>query len=39
VTVYVQNDRPGANGIAPGDRLTLTWSPECTFVVEAQEGS
>jgi spermidine/putrescine transport system ATP-binding protein len=39
MTVYVQNDRPGANGIAPGDRLTLAWSPECTFVVEAQEGS
>ena len=39
MTVYVQNDRPGANGVAPGDRLTLTWSPESTFVVEAQEGS
>jgi spermidine/putrescine transport system ATP-binding protein len=39
VTVYVQNDRPGATGIAPGDRLKLAWSPECTFVVEAQEGS
>ena len=39
VTVYVQNDRPGAHGVSPGDRLTLAWSPECTFVVEAQEGS
>ncbi len=39
VTVYVQNDRPGAHGVSPGDRLTLGWSPECTFVVEAQEGS
>jgi spermidine/putrescine transport system ATP-binding protein len=39
VTVYVQNDRPGANGVSPGDQLTLGWSPECTFVVEAQEGS
>lgn len=38
VTVYVQNDRPGAHGVSPGDRLTLRWSPECTFVVEAQEG-
>ena len=39
VTVYVQNDRPGAHGASPGDRLTLGWSPESTFVVEAQEGS
>jgi len=39
VTVYVQNDRPGAHGVSPGDRLSLGWSPECTFVVEAQEGS
>lgn len=39
VTVYVQNDRPGGRGASPGDRLTLGWSPECTFVVEAQEGS
>ena len=38
VTVYVQNDRPGAEGVAPGERLTLGWSPECTFVVDAQEG-
>ena len=37
VTVYVQNDRPGRRGASPGDRLTLGWSPECTFVVEAQE--
>jgi len=39
VTVYVQNDRPGAHGAAPGEGLTIGWSPECTFVVEAQEGS
>ena len=39
ITVYVQNDRPGANGVHPGEALTLTWSPESTFVVEAQEGS
>ena len=39
VTVYVQNDRPGANGVAPGDRLTVGWSPECTFVVDVQEAS
>jgi spermidine/putrescine transport system ATP-binding protein len=39
VTVYVQNDRPGAEGVTPGARLTIGWSPDCTFVVEAQEGS
>ncbi|HET7572418.1 MAG TPA: ABC transporter ATP-binding protein [Gaiellaceae bacterium] len=39
VTVYVQNDRPGARGVVPGERLTLGWSPDCTFVVDAQEGS
>jgi spermidine/putrescine transport system ATP-binding protein len=38
VTVYVQNDRPGANGFSPGDRLTVGWSPDCTFVVDAQEA-
>ena len=39
VTVYVQNDRPGANGVSPGDRLTVGWSPDCTFVVDALEAS
>ncbi len=38
VTVYVQNDRPGAQGVTPGERLTLAWSPDCTFVVDAQEA-
>jgi spermidine/putrescine transport system ATP-binding protein len=38
VTVYVQNDRPGARGVAPGERLTLGWSPECTFIVDAEEA-
>jgi spermidine/putrescine transport system ATP-binding protein len=38
VTVYVQNDRPGANGVSPGDRLTVGWRPDCTFVVDVQEG-
>jgi spermidine/putrescine transport system ATP-binding protein len=38
ITVYVQNDRPGANGVSPGDRLTLGWSPESTFVVDVQEA-
>ena len=38
VTVYVQNDRPGGQ-VAAGERLTLSWSPESTFVVDAQEGT
>jgi len=38
VTVYVQNDRPGAQ-VATGERLTLSWSPESTFVVDAEEGA
>jgi spermidine/putrescine transport system ATP-binding protein len=36
VAVYVQNDRLGAQ-VANGERLTLGWSPDCTFVVDAQE--
>jgi spermidine/putrescine transport system ATP-binding protein len=38
VTVYVQNDRPGGP-TAAGERLTLSWSPESTFVVDSQEGA
>jgi spermidine/putrescine transport system ATP-binding protein len=38
VTVYVQNDRPGARGVAPGDRLTLSWDPDCTFVIDPEEA-
>jgi spermidine/putrescine transport system ATP-binding protein len=38
VTVYVQNDRPGGQ-VATGERLTLSWSPESTFVVDSQEGA
>ncbi len=38
VTVYVQNDRTGGQ-VAAGERLTLSWSPESTFVVDAQEGT
>ncbi|HEY7207523.1 MAG TPA: ABC transporter ATP-binding protein [Gaiellaceae bacterium] len=38
VTVYVQNDRPGAHGVSPGDRLTLSWNPESTFVVDHTEA-
>jgi spermidine/putrescine transport system ATP-binding protein len=38
VTVYVQNERPAAGGLNPGERLTLSWSPESTFVVETPEA-
>jgi spermidine/putrescine transport system ATP-binding protein len=39
MTVYRQNASPGLNGAAPGQRLTLSWSPESTFVVDSMEGS
>jgi spermidine/putrescine transport system ATP-binding protein len=39
LTVYAQNVQRGNAGPAPGDRLTLSWSPEATFVVESTEGS
>jgi spermidine/putrescine transport system ATP-binding protein len=39
LTVYRQNASPGLNGTAPGQRLTLSWSPESTFVVDSLEGS
>jgi spermidine/putrescine transport system ATP-binding protein len=38
VTVYVQNGRTGSTPHAVGDPLTLSWSPECTFIVERREG-
>jgi spermidine/putrescine transport system ATP-binding protein len=37
VTVYVQNDRPGAPPPRPDDILMLSWSPEATFVTEPPE--
>jgi spermidine/putrescine transport system ATP-binding protein len=37
ISVYVQNERSGAGGLAPGERLTLSWSPESTFVVDSTE--
>jgi spermidine/putrescine transport system ATP-binding protein len=39
VSVYVQNDRPGAGAVSPGHRLSLSWNPECTFVVDHTEAS
>jgi len=38
VTVYVQNDRTGGQ-VATGERLTLSWSPDSTFVIDAEEGA
>src|SRR3954462_12672842 len=38
MAVYVQNDRQGGQ-VATGERLTLSWSPESTFVVDTQEGT
>jgi len=37
--VYRQNASPGLNGASPGQRLTLSWSPDSTFVVDSLEGS
>jgi spermidine/putrescine transport system ATP-binding protein len=38
LAVYVQNDRPGAQGVALGDQVTVSWNPDCTFVVDAEEA-
>jgi spermidine/putrescine transport system ATP-binding protein len=38
VTLYVQNERPGASPLGPGEALTLSWSPESTFIVQRPEG-
>jgi spermidine/putrescine transport system ATP-binding protein len=39
LTVYVQNAHPGGAAAASG-RVTLSWSPEATFVVDTtEEGS
>ena len=39
ITVYVQNTDPGAQLARPGDRVTLSWSPDATVVsvVEKEE--
>jgi spermidine/putrescine transport system ATP-binding protein len=39
LSVYRQNASPGLNGAAPGQQLTLSWSPDSTFVVDSLEGS
>jgi spermidine/putrescine transport system ATP-binding protein len=37
ITLYVQNAEAGAPSVHPGDQITLSWSPDATFVVEPQE--
>jgi spermidine/putrescine transport system ATP-binding protein len=37
ITVYVQNTDPSAGAVQPGDHVTLSWSPEATFVVESEK--
>jgi spermidine/putrescine transport system ATP-binding protein len=34
IQVYVQNVEPGARSVAPGDGVTLSFSPDVVFVVE-----
>jgi spermidine/putrescine transport system ATP-binding protein len=34
ITLYVQNTEAGATSVRPGDQVTLSWSPEATFVVD-----
>ena len=37
ITVYVQNARAGSEAAPVGSALTLSWSPEATFVVDSTE--
>jgi spermidine/putrescine transport system ATP-binding protein len=37
ITVYVQNTDTRAGGVQPGDQVTLSWSPESTFVVDSEK--
>jgi spermidine/putrescine transport system ATP-binding protein len=37
VSVYSQNTEAGAAAPAPGSHVTLSWSPEATFVVDRPE--
>jgi spermidine/putrescine transport system ATP-binding protein len=37
ITVYVQNADAAARAAQPGDQITLSWSPEATFVVDPEE--
>jgi spermidine/putrescine transport system ATP-binding protein len=37
MSAYVQNAEPGTAGLARGSRVTVGWSPDCTFVVDRPE--
>ena len=37
ITVYVQNSDTGAAAVHPGDQVTLSWSPDSTFVVDSEK--
>jgi spermidine/putrescine transport system ATP-binding protein len=37
IQVYAQNLRPGSEGAAPGEHVTLSFSPEAVFVLEPSE--
>jgi spermidine/putrescine transport system ATP-binding protein len=39
MTVYVQNADPGAGSTQAGDRVTLGWSADATFVVQDEEDN
>jgi spermidine/putrescine transport system ATP-binding protein len=38
ITVYVQNTDPRASGVQSGHDVTLSWSPDATFVVDSEKG-
>jgi spermidine/putrescine transport system ATP-binding protein len=37
ISLYVQNERPGAPALSSGDRLTVGWDPNSTFIVKSPE--
>jgi spermidine/putrescine transport system ATP-binding protein len=39
ITIYVQNMDAQAGTVQSGDPVTLSWSPEATFVVDSKEES
>ena len=38
LVVYIQNTEPGAHAVAPGDAVTLSFSPDAAFVVDPARG-
>ena len=36
--VYVQNAHPGERVAQAGDAVMVSWSPDCTFIVDAEEA-